>query len=61
MPLARLILIGLEGPAFDVALRPEMHVAVYFGVVNALPLACAALRGAKSTSSVPGPVLEAIG
>ena len=56
-------LIGLAVPVADFVGPPSLdtHVAVYFGVVSGLPLACAAVRLVNVDFKVPATVFATVG
>jgi hypothetical protein len=56
-------LIGVVVPVADLATPPllDVHEAVYFGVVNALPFVCAEVSSVNRTSSTPAAFRAATG
>jgi hypothetical protein len=62
-PVRPVTLIGVVVPVAEPVAPPlvDVQVAVYFGVVRGLPLACAAVNGVKCTDSTPGEVRDTVG
>ena len=61
--VSELTAIGLAVPVAALAVPPflDRHVAVYFGVASALPLACALMRLWKLTRNLPDAVRAVLG